>query len=321
MDPGSIQQFAQSLLRNSNDPNVVANQVAGAGTNTTFPHDLVNPGTGRNYYIDIQFQEYQRRSIYDRAKLVATSGIQLPIPNNLRDQTGANWQTVDSTNPATGAAIESFLNSNKNAQYSSGDIQGSLLQAGSTIAKTVNGAAAGLASSALAKGANFIGQDKSTAGQLGSLFGVAQNPFMTMLYQSPAFKSHTFEWTLAPRNKSETETLNNIIQQFKSNMLPDIVPNLGGTLLTYPNMAKITIYPSGYLYDFKYCVVKDLSINFAPSGPSFFNDSGAPTQVILSVNLQEIEWFSRSDITGVGTSPVGGIPVNQAQDIRPGGHV
>ena len=290
----------------SNDPNVVANQVAGAGTNTTFPHDLINQFTGRNYYIDIQFQEYQRRSIFDRAQLIATGGIQLPIPSNLKDQTSSNWSESNmATNAALGAGIESFLQGKDNNK---------------TLGETATQAGVAAATGLAAGGINNL-QQKYTGGAGFQLNGVAQNPFMTFMYQSPTFKAHQFEWTLSPRNQSETETLKNIIAQFKSNMLPDIKSGTGGSLLTYPNMAKVTIYPSGYLYDFKYCVVRDFTVNFAPSGPAFFNNSGAPVQVVLSVGLQEIEFFTRSDITGRGMSPAGGIPINQSNDIMPGHHV
>lgn len=274
---------------NSNDPNSIANARAQFG-NYTFPEDLVSPDIGRNFYIDIQFQRYQRRSIFQQPILQATGGIQLPIPNNLRDQMNANWS--EAKGGAVGAGIEQFLKESNNDTATQG-IGGLNLD---TAGKFSKAAVSGLQSASITATSNLLNSlDASTAAQTTQTFGLAQNPFMTMLYNGPTYKSHTFEWTLAPRNPSETETLKSIILALKSNMLPSMSDS-AGILLTYPNMAIVTIYPTGYLYDFKMCVVKDLSINFAPSGPSFFRNSSAPTQVILSVTLQEIEYFLKEDI-------------------------
>ena len=297
----------------ANDPNAVVNRDMFAGQNLTFPEDLVADDIGRNFYIDIQFQKYQRRSIFDQPILQAQGGIQLPIPNNLRDQTGANWHPADNANnPAIGAGIEQFLKNNPDSAtkgYDTGNFTGDL----SSVGKE---AAAGFAAGATKNLIDGLAAQGATAQGL-QTFGLAQNPFMTMLYQSPQFKSHTFEWTLAPRNESETETLKNIILSFKSHMLPSFAPASGGILLTYPDMAIVTLYPAGYLYDFKMCVVKDLAINFAPSGPSFFRTIPAPTQVILSVTLQEIEFFMKEDILDP-TGTQGGLR-GQADSFSAGG--
>jgi hypothetical protein len=296
----------------ANDPNAVVNRDMFAGQNLTFPEDLVADDIGRNFYIDIQFQKYQRRSIFDQPILQAQGGIQLPIPNNLRDQTGANWHQFNNENsPALGAGIEQFLKNNPNSAtkgYDTGNFTGDLKAVSAAVA-------AGAATNATKNLLDGLAQGATAQGL--QTFGLAQNPFMTMLYQSPQFKSHIFEWTLAPRNESETETLKNIILSFKSHMLPSFAPASGGILLTYPDMAIVTLYPTGYLYDFKMCVVKDLTINFAPSGPSFFRTIPAPTQVILSVTLQEIEFFMKEDILDP-TGTQGGLR-GQADSFSAGG--
>lgn len=274
-----------------NDPNVVEQQTQGSG-NLTFPMDLVSPEIGRNYYIDLQFHKYERRSIFDQPQLIATSGIQLPIPNNLRDQQGANWQQAQAPDMAVGAGIEQALFEKKS--FTGGTLSQRIGSGLNTAAAAGLGIAAGATKNILEKASGTPG----TTAQGLQLLGLAQNPFLTMLYQSPTFKSHLFEWTLAPRNEQETETLYEIITQLKSRMLPSIQDKSGGILLNYPDILKVQLYPDDYLYQFKYCAIRDISINFAPSGPSFFNSTDAPTQVILSLALQEIEYWLFEDFDG-----------------------
>jgi hypothetical protein len=251
----------------------------------TFPKDLIDPSADRNSYIAIEFQEYQRRSIFDQPFLNAIGGIHLPIPSQLSDNQQLNYEQK-SGDPITGAAIEAGLKGRNNNNSSLG---------GAAVAQALGGAAAGIANKAASVAGSIVGIDTAQALQLG---GLAQNPFLTVLFNSPTFKKHNFSWKLAPNNSEESEILKNIINTFKSNMLPAIQPNVGGTLLTYPNMAKISLYPNpDYLYKFKPCVIESMDVNYAIGGqPSFFKGTNAPTEVQISINFLEIEYWLKEDI-------------------------
>ena len=255
--------------------------------NLMFPSDLVDPSADRNFYMGIQFMEYQRRSIFNQPFLSALGGIRLPIPNNLEDRMDVNFDSSAKDEPTQGAAIEAGIRG-RNGAGSSGGIMSSI---GQSIAGGLGGAAVGLASSA----GTAAGLNVATALQLG---GLAQNPFLTVLFNAPTFKRHQFSWKLTPNSEQESNTIREIIQTFKSNMLPAMAPNAGGTLLTYPNMAIISLYPDEtFLYKFKPCVIESLSVNFAAGGtPSFFKNTNAPTQVKIDVNLLEIEYWLKEDI-------------------------
>jgi hypothetical protein len=195
-----------------------------------------------------------------------------------------NYDSAHSSEAAQGAAIEAGLASqNNNGGFAS------------IAAAAAGGAAAGTVSKATAGLGNALGIDVPQALQLG---GLAQNPFLTVLFQSPAFKRHSFSWKLAPNNAQESNSLREIINAFKSNMLPGMSPNAGGTLLTYPNMAIINLYPDEtFLYKFKPCVVESLNVNYAVGGqPSFFKGTNAPTLVQIDVNFLEIEYWLKEDI-------------------------
>jgi hypothetical protein len=168
----------------------------------------------------------------------------------------------------------------------------------STVGSTIGSAAAGAAINGVAKAAESLVPGSASQGL--QLVGLAQNPFLTVLFKQPTFKRHQFSWKLTPNNFQESNTLRDIINVFKYNMLPAMAPSTGGTLLKYPNMVFIQLSPKeDYLYKFKPCVIESMSVNYASAGmPSFFKGSDAPTDVTLSINLLEIEYWLKEDIAG-----------------------
>jgi hypothetical protein len=187
--------------------------------------------------------------------------------------------------PAVGAGIEQGLRSGQGAGGAFGGIAaGAMNAANITLQKATTGVASALTG--------------ASAGEMLQLGGLAQNPFLTVLFKQPEFKKHTFSWKLAPNNAQESNTIKDIINAFKSNMLPAMAPNAGGTLLTYPNMAMINLYPDeSFLYKFKPCVIESLNVNYAVGGqPSFFKGTNAPTLVQIDINLLEIEYWLKEDI-------------------------
>jgi hypothetical protein len=129
--------------------------------------------------------------------------------------------------------------------------------------------------------------------------GVAINPWLTVMFKSPSFKQHALEWKLTPSNETESAKLNQIINSFKANMLPDQNGALGGTLLTYPNIVQISVSvnnPEFFTYVFKPAVIESFSVNYTPgSQPSFFGTTKAPTEATLRLGLMEIEYWLSSD--------------------------
>jgi hypothetical protein len=131
--------------------------------------------------------------------------------------------------------------------------------------------------------------------------GEIANPLLAIMYRAPAFKSHNFMWRLAPTKKTESETLNSIINTIKFNQLPK--KNLNSFGLKYPNIVQMTLscVTSQYFsYVFKPAIIKSFDVNYTPEGqPSFFGSSAtgdaAPTVVEIRMTTTEIEYFTQSD--------------------------
>jgi len=274
-------------LKTSNDPNNVAGSTKFMG-NYRFPLDLINSATGKNSYMNISFQRYQRRSIFTAPIFKTYSGIQLPIPANLSDTQSVAWNSTGAP-AAVGAAIENFLKDNPNSSTQGLSKLESLLDSG--------------ANGIVGYGADTINKilGNTNVAQGLSIAGMAINPFLSVLFQHPNFKSHQFTWELYPRNVDESNTLVAIIMSLKSNMLPALVPSTGGIFMSYPNLAWISLYPrQEYLYSFKPAALTTMTADYAPNGPSFFKGTNAPTGIVLTLGFMEVEYWLKDDIENGG---------------------
>lgn len=245
-------------------------------TSLTFPSNLGS----FPYWMSFSFYEYKRPKFTDNPILENKNNIRLPLPNQMIDHQDVVYAQEEAGLTA-GGALNQYLQSPGG--------EGAL-----------KGAAVGLLGAAV--GANRL-QSKN-AGLAAQLAGVAVNPFLTVMFKSPAFKKHQFSWRLSPTNPRESQALASIIQTLRYNQLPDISGSLGGALLTYPNIIQLSVSNAGaFQYRFKPAVIESLSINFAPGGqPSFFGSTSAPTEVEIRISLLEIEYYLQRDYGNPNTA-------------------
>lgn len=264
----------------------------------TFPLDL------ERFTISMCFQffEYERRSIFNQPYERASSTIRLPVAKSIVDKFKMQWEEKGTEDPIVGSALETALSGN-------GGLMGETLFAGGLIQ--------------IAKGALGSGPAALTLNQVLQPFGMAINPFLTVLFKQPTFKRHSFIWKLIPKSPEEARQINAIIQTFKYHMLPAIVPGFGGTMLSYPEIVKISFYNfDDYLYRFKPCVLENMSINYASGaqGPSFFKgEMNVPTEIDLQLDFLEIEYWTKDDFNPAqaATGGVGGGGYVSSTSIKP----
>lgn len=264
-----------------------------------FPRDLDKFSLSMSF----DFHEYKRRSIFDQPYMKKAGTIRLPVAKSIQDRFQARWD-IDKAEPITGAVIESVLEStqanNQSATF------------GSVLSGIGSGVAAGAQGGALSKlksstipninntlniAAGGIGADLKLE-QIFQPLGIAINPFLTVMFKEPTFKTHEFSWNLLAKDPEESRIITSIVNEFKWHMLPDIAKNSSGTLLNYPSMVQVAFYSNDdFLYRFKPCAITDFSINYAPaSTPSFFKGSqNVPTEVKINLKLMEIEYWTKLD--------------------------
>jgi hypothetical protein len=154
----------------------------------------------------------------------------------------------------------------------------------------------GLALAAAPRGIGTIASTASIGAQW--LSGHAANPYLAMLFKKPGFKRFSFTWTLAPVNEQETNAVNDIIKELRRGMLPSAgSQGLGraSPTLKYPYLVGLSFTPSDYLFQFKPAAIENIQVEYNPAGaPSFF-ENGSPTEVRLTLNVVEVEYWLRED--------------------------
>lgn len=251
-----------------------------------FPSDLIQNDAGRNFYMSFKFQAYEKRAINNSPFLRSNGTVRIPIPDNIRDNMSVTYGS-SSLGPAVGAALEGAVGS--------GPIQGASV--GETLANFGSATINTISSAAQGGFAQLVQREAGPAAQAASAyFGAAVNPYQTVLFEKPEFKSHNFSWKFMPRDASESGTIRNIIRTFQYHMLPGVSEGVG-LFFSYPSMVVISLFPSSdFLYRFKPCVIKSVNVNYGAAGaPSFFKRTAAPTTITMSIELQEIEYWTNND--------------------------
>lgn len=264
---------------------------AGRGASTpflSFPKDNL----GR-YYCAFEFRKYERPAPQMVATPIALKTIFLPIPRNLVETHGIQYE-----NTPLGTT---------------GAIADSLQKGGEGLGKAM-GATAG---DVLLKNLQKINPLDSNAGNVAATFiqqayGFATNPHLSVLFKGGTLREHTFRWLFAPESPAESQELKEIINDFRRFSLPTFFGDTTA-VFDYPKMCKVRFFPwaSGNpngannpddLYTIKQSMIKNIVVNYAPNGiPSFFAGTDLPTMIELEVQLQEIEYFTAEDYGGAAS--------------------
>lgn len=227
------------------------------------------------YYIELDFQSYHRPSPQMEAIFKRFKTILLPIPRDLKESFELN---VD------------------------GKPQGGMGGVADLGVDLLRGAGDKVSGTEFAIAYSFMTQalEQGTAEILGQALGAVPNPHLQAIFSGVELRTHTFQWTFAPRNPAESQTLKEIITEIKKNSLP-AYSTTGTAALQYPPMVNIRLMPWAASGDdliiYKKCLVKNVSVNYAPSGlPSFFQGTNnLPTMIQVEIQFLETEIQTAKD--------------------------
>lgn len=279
-----------------------------------FPEDLTTHG------IFFTFQEYSYKASVNNAPPSVSSenrgSIVMPLPTNLEDRFNVNLHKTDMGNLGdiiaksieagnqgmkggigpTYDAIQSQLADMLPAGYNVGKLVSDLMQGGDlpTDTSQLFGHIARLTIDKL--GPSSLGRQWD----LGT--GTTFNPKQALTFESVPLKRHEWTWTLTPRSPSESSALKDIIRMFRINALPGgaNIGNIRKYMLKYPRLmyAELIGVDPEYFYSYKPMMIETVSINYAPNnGPSILA-GGRPSSVVLNINAQETDMWTREDIDG-----------------------
>lgn len=272
-------------------------------TPVRFPEDLAD-----DFYISFNaFKHSEERPKDQRRTFTYKKSIILPIPTNLTDGNSAGYNAESLGilgNAVRDVVSKEFIDKGIGGAVKTAFSKDGVNQAASSVAAALEGIAGNskvVGDAALAAGV-YLSQ--GLPGGLGaaarSSLQLSSNPFPVMIFQGTGFKpAFTFDWTLYPESVSEAKTIKTIIGFFRREMLPERIETNTSVLKT-PSIFEIKIKPSGIARVFKRCVLSNMAVNYAPSGPSFLTDSTGnqqkyPSAVSLSLTFQEIEIWLAND--------------------------
>jgi len=129
--------------------------------------------------------------------------------------------------------------------------------------------------------------------------GFAINPQQQLLFQGIDFRTFGMAFVFTPKSSSESAMIKSIVQAFKKASAPSLVENTAGFLYRPPSLFQITFLKEGsinpYLHKLGKSVLTGVQVNYAPNGWSAY-ENGAPVQVTLGLEFQEVELMHRAKI-------------------------
>lgn len=220
----------------------------------------------------------------------------LPMPANIQDNNGADWQS-GTMNPIVGnlasAGAEAVLSSN---------LVGSLFKSGSKFFENIGGAlSTGEGQSAAAAGAAAAGLQAALGqGNINQIIsratGQVFNENVELLFNGvtirPAFN---FTFDMVPRSTDESEIIKTIIRRFKTNMTPrkgapDV--NGNGLFVKAPNVFKLEYMSGGkqhpFLHRFKPCALTQMSVNYNGSAQYATYPDATPVHMQLTLQFLKL---------------------------------
>jgi len=109
-------------------------------------------------------------------------------------------------------------------------------------------------------------------------------------YSGPGYRSHEFSFSLKPKSKSESETIEKIILFFKKHSAPTL---LGGDdaparLYKTPHLFQIKFAPDAGLFKIGASACTSIGVKYGGEKYNTFKDSDMPVQVDLSLSFKEM---------------------------------
>lgn len=219
-------------------------------------------------------------------------GIFLPMPINV-----SHDYQVSYNDASMGGVLGTALTASNNA-VNAENISAGLASAGSDIASSIirEAARAAIAN----KADEFLGTTNAR-GIFDKIEGRVQNQRTEQVFDRVQNRRFSFSWVLYPRNKRESDTIMNILNVLKENMMPSLNESLdSGAYYVMPNEFDIEFYKTEsdngsqkfsinkYIPRVSTCVLESVRIDSTPNGMWSAFKSGAPTAVGFTLNFLEL---------------------------------
>ena len=231
----------------------------------------------------------------------------LPMPPALSSSNTADWAGTPLGvlgNALTSGKIDNLLNKGKAAFTGKGagtgvvdDLVASsksiFTEAGTVISREVIDGLSGIS------GINVGAAISKSRGDI-------VNPRQEVIFQGINFRKFVFTWRLQPRSEHEVNTIINIIKTLKYHSAPELGENAGRAgFFLYPAQFEIEFLhvednneftTNIYVPKIAKSVIENVTVNYTSSGIWSSFNSGAPTDIELTISFQETELITKSKV-------------------------
>ena len=128
--------------------------------------------------------------------------------------------------------------------------------------------------------------------------GTFINPKAALSFEGVDMKTHSFNWTVAPKSSDESENLRRVIKTINKNILPQYVSGelAQNVMFRYPSMVDVFFVglDGNFYYFFKTAMVQTFNVNYTPNGVSVLK-GGRPAAVQMQMNIIESDIHTAED--------------------------
>lgn len=236
-----------------------------------------------------------------------TTAIALYIPNTLTfdDQQAYKDTSILDEFGAIGTGI---------ADITGSSTLGALTGKVSSLLGAVSGALAGKGKGTTGSSAAAVAQSVDNINKKATEFsksnlmkiaGFSVNPMIEVLYEQPGLRKFQFDFSFAPRNRSEANSVREIIYQFRRHAAPEFkaAGAISGAFFTPPSEFDISFHSKtngGFSENLNMpristCVLESINTNYTPEMFQTFTD-GMPVNITLRLAFKELDIITRERI-------------------------
>lgn len=271
---------------------------------STVPDDYDGSMVGK-YYTRLRIGPYKRPDPFNNAEeFNSTMVVFLPLPTALQDNTTVSYS------PVTLETVGDFLG------YQGGGLGGAEVAGAAALRYSGGLASKGFNTlkeidsgvvSAIGGGLQTLFPAEKLSSALQQKYGVAPNPNPSVAFQGPVLRDFGYRWAFYPKNKEESQKIDQMIKSLKMRALPTY-NQAKSSILNYPYLCQINFFPwdkdgsgkhgwsSKSILRYKRCFMTSVNVNYNAFGaPAFFEDSELPTTYALDIQFKEVEYLTGED--------------------------
>ena len=129
--------------------------------------------------------------------------------------------------------------------------------------------------------------------------GLATAAESMVTYTGPMYREFSFNFSLKPTSNVEADTIDKIVNSFKSSAAPEQIANKGFRIYALPYVFEITYHfktaPNERMNKIGKCALTNMSVAYGGDRFTTFED-GNPVEVALSLSFKEIELLDKERV-------------------------